>query len=151
MTLVAERAAQLDPDLDRQLESAFLRAARARMAPPAIERLRAAVESLDPARSFAPTSIPTSSRLPGGSSVHQAIAKVVGRQVDGLTQQGREYGDAVRVALHAVLATFDEILEATRIDLVAEIDALYERVFVLEHQLRDVQLAQRQDEAGDAT
>lgn len=140
MARVAERAAQIDPELDRRLESAFLRAARQRMSPPAVEQLRSAVDAIEPSQAFSSTSIATSSRVPGGSGFHLAIAKVVNRQIEGLAHQGRQFGDQVRVALDAIVATFDEILEATRSDLVAEIDALYERVFVLEHQVRDLQV-----------
>jgi hypothetical protein len=135
---VAERAALIDPDLDLQLESAFMRAARERMAPPAVERLREAVEGLTTA-GFAPAAIETGSKVPGGSALHQVVAKVVGRQIGGLAQQSREFGNEIIVALYAVLGAFDEVLAATRADVVAEIDALHERIFVLEHQVRDLQ------------
>lgn len=48
---------------------------------------------------FARDRIPVTSDKPGGAAVHQAVGKVVGRQIDGVLHQNEEYARAVeRVA-----------------------------------------------------
>jgi hypothetical protein len=85
--------------------------------------------------------VATDSRLPGGSSIHRAVAKVVGRQVQGLAQQIRDFGEE----LGARVAEIAERQEAMRrFLLVAHLERLgrlEDRVALLERELEATRAA----------
>lgn len=58
-------------------------------------RLADALERLADVR-FSRGQIATTSGLPGGGALHRAVAKVVGRQIDGTLAQSEEHALAVR-------------------------------------------------------
>lgn len=72
-----------------------------------VDELNEAVADLGELR-FGRAGIVTDSNLPGGSSLHRAIGKTVGRQIDGVIDQTRDY--AVRVNRAVTL-----MAEATRL------------------------------------
>jgi hypothetical protein len=129
------RAAEIDPGLDVRLESAYLRAARARLEPDAVERLRAALEDLtDAARALETAGTHPVTR--GARMLRRTASRVTRGAVSGPASRHR-HDEAVRTALEAVLATFDQTLASIATDVLADLDALQERVVLLEHRLRD--------------
>lgn len=98
---------------------------------PDLDAIRTALDALDIVGGFSPERIESESRMPGGKALHEAVAKVVARQTSGVLSQVQEFGDAVRVALRAILAVIEEPAHV-HADLVGQIDALFERAAAFE-------------------
>jgi hypothetical protein len=71
--------------------------------------------------------IPADSALPGGQALHKAIAKLVGRQIEGTLQQVQAFGQPVHAALEALTAAVEELNRLLTVDVAQSLDALYER------------------------
>ncbi len=72
---------------------------------------------------FDATRIPVSSSRPAGAFVHQAVARLVARQVHGVLEQMREFAEVVRAALEELAET----LTALHTEVTDRLDAVYER------------------------
>jgi hypothetical protein len=92
-----------------------------------LEALRTAMETFEKSLVFDANLISTTSRLPGGEALHRTVAKLVSRQTAGIVQQMRDFAEAVRTILWAMVAT---MYEPTHIhaDLIAQIDAVLDRL-----------------------
>lgn len=142
---VAKRRAQGDyPEhLEDDLDTHFRRIA---LRPPDesydFEALRSRLHEAAPSFSFSERRIDLASRAPGGSQLHQSIAKVVGRQTQGVLAQMQVFADEVR----ALLFEFVDAIEAPQThqhtDLMGRIDAVFERLASYERTPSDPVLAQ---------
>jgi hypothetical protein len=77
--------------------------------------------------------IPNESRVPGGSSMHRVVAKVVSRQVRGLAEQMRSFGNDVALRIEDIADRQDRM---RRFLLVAHLD----RVRQLEYRVAQLEL-----------
>lgn len=71
--------------------------------------------------------IPVDSTLPGGQVLHKAIARVVGRQIQGALQQVQGFAQPAQEALEALTAAVEELNRLLSTDVAQSFDALYER------------------------
>lgn len=71
--------------------------------------------------------ISTDSRSSAGSALHQAVAKVVGRQTEGALQQVQAFAQPVAEALGGLTTLFEDLAREVRDDLSARLDAVLER------------------------
>lgn len=101
---------------------------RGRRLPDLTESLRAVDASL----SFDPARIPVTSERSGGEVLHRAVASLVGRQVQGVLEQVRDFALPVSRALEEIVDAFGalhaEVME--RLDAVYERQAIQERAIV---------------------
>ncbi|MBI2169545.1 MAG: hypothetical protein HYU28_08610 [Actinobacteria bacterium] len=106
----------LEENLDLHFHHIATRGVRDRL-----ERLREALEAADAAgRALSAARIDTVSGKAGGAVVHRAVARLVGRQVEGALTQVREYADALAEAHRALLLAYA--------DLVSQVDDLRDRL-----------------------
>jgi SAM-dependent methyltransferase len=110
-------SAELEDDLAAEFEYVLSRRGRR---PPDLSAPLAAVGA---ALAFNPARIPVESERPAGEVVHKAVARVVGRQVQGVFEQVGAFGQEVHRALAEIASAF----EALSSDLSGRVDALYER------------------------
>jgi SAM-dependent methyltransferase len=84
------------------------------------------------ASGFDPARIPVSSARPAGEVVHKAVARLVGRQIDGVLEQMRDFAEAVHQAMEEIAEAYGALhTEVTdRLDGVYERQAAQERAIV---------------------
>jgi O-antigen chain-terminating methyltransferase len=97
------------------------------MAAPNLDDLKAGLEELAD-KHFDPEAIRTASRLPGGGTVHRALAKVMSRQTVGILDQVRDFADSVRHVLRRMVATLEDPRGHVHHDLVGRFDSIFERL-----------------------
>lgn len=128
---VAERhrSGEYPPGLERELGEHYRRIAgghgRDR------DGLRRLLQQLDNASDFGVHRIVSVSGAPLGSQIHRTIGKVVVRQTEGVLNQVRDFADATRAVLLA-LVDAQPNLGSTVADLTARIDALMDRLAAYE-------------------
>ncbi|HVM64505.1 MAG TPA: methionine biosynthesis protein MetW [Acidimicrobiales bacterium] len=91
------------------------------------EALRASLQELDQQARFSPERIPTTTRVPGGSVAHAAVAKVTSRQTQGVLEQVQAFADATRATLRLLVEVYGDPDDHLG-DLVAQLDAIWERL-----------------------
>jgi hypothetical protein len=91
------------------------------------------VSAVEEATSAVHGSAPTSSRLPGGSTIHAATQRLVHRQTEGLAASVRQLGTAISAALHEVHHMIDVTRSADERQLHQVVAALFDRIAVLDH------------------
>lgn len=64
----------------------------------------------------------TESRIPGGQAAHRTVARIVGRQIDGMAGQLRSYSDAVERAIGIMRLVVESVVRAYEQDLAQRID-----------------------------
>jgi len=101
-----------------------------------LEALHTAMATFEEGLAFDAAEIPTGSRVPGGTLLHQAAAKLVTRQTDWIVQQLREFAESVRVMLWAMVNTFDDPTHV-HAELTAQIDAILDRLAYYERSAAD--------------
>jgi hypothetical protein len=74
----------------------------------------------------------TTSRLPGGSQIHRAVAGVVGRHTGAVAETTRDLGIAVARALHEVHHMIDAQRDADERQLADVLGALMDRVAIVD-------------------
>jgi SAM-dependent methyltransferase len=79
--------------------------------------------------------IPVTSGLPGGEVIHKAVARIVGRQTQGVIQQVQAFAQPVQAALEALAMAVSELNRTVQADVAQSFDALYERQAVQERLL----------------
>jgi len=121
-------------ELDEQLASEFSRMSKDPLwfgsydaLPGAIARVRGA--------SFGRAFIQYTSSIPGGNALHQAVGRVVSRQVLGLSQQMATFANEVAASLEAFVAALDETRTVIRGDVLGDIDAVNHRLVRVEQRL----------------
>ena len=129
---VAERhrAGEYPDRLVEDLDAHFERIAAHRFPAYDFDVLRAKLGALDAAGAFNPSEISYDTRLPGGSFIHRTLAKIVRRQTEGVLAQAQRHADAVREALWEVVAALETPAAHTHVDLVGEIEAIFEKLSV---------------------
>ncbi len=90
--------------------------------------LRGALALLEARGLFSPDRIPFDTSVPGGEHIHRLVSKVVARQTQGILEQVQEFGDAVRMAFDQVLDALQDPYGHVHADVVAQLDALWERM-----------------------
>jgi len=142
---VAKRRAQGDypENLEDDLDSHFRRIA---LRPPDesydFQGLRSRLHAATPSFSFSERRIDLGSRAPGGSQLHQSIAKVVGRQTQGVLAQMQVFADAVRELLFEFVDAIEAPQSHQHTDLMGRLDAVFERLASYERTPSDPVLAQ---------
>jgi hypothetical protein len=118
--------AELEEDLAADFERVLAR--RGRRMPDLTEPVEAVRRTL----AFDPAKIPIESARAGGDIIHRTVARLVGRQVQGVFEQVGAFAGSVHQALQEIAAAF-EILAT---DLTTDrMDAIYERQAELERAL----------------
>lgn len=128
-TKVAERRAQsvYPGGLEEDLESHFRRIAGHR-SPVDADDLWARLQELEPKSIFHPELIPLDSRVPGGSALHRTVAKLVGRQTQGIFEQLQAFASGVHEMLRSMVAAIEDPAAHVHADLVGQLDAVFERL-----------------------
>ncbi len=81
-------------------------------------------------RGFPPPA--TDSKVPGGQALHATVARVVGRQTQGLSQQMSTFAEPVVATLSALVAAVEELARELHVDVASHLEAIYERQAVQE-------------------
>lgn len=131
---VAEREStgQYPPGLEDDLDAHFDRIAVHHAPKYSFHDLREKVGRLGLLGSFNPRTIRLDTRVPGGTQLHRAIAKVVSRQTSGILEQMQGFSDGVRAALWEVVTALESPSTHTHADLAGELDAIFERLAAYE-------------------
>lgn len=146
-----ERTGQYPPGLDAQLDGHFDRIATHHHLPDDhFGPLRRRVSDLAHAGSFSRAAIAMDTRIPGGSRLHELVARVVSRQTDGILAQVQRYADAVRETLVAMLEALESPGAHSHPPIARQIDVLFERLATYERtgdtDVRIANLARRVEE-----
>jgi SAM-dependent methyltransferase len=89
---------------------------------------RESLHDLDARARFSRDRISTSTNVRGGDKVHAAVGRIASRQTEGILQQVQEFADAVRKSLHLIVDALDDPFDHAHDDLVAQLDAIWERL-----------------------
>jgi SAM-dependent methyltransferase len=93
-----------------------------------IDAVRASLARLEAAMAFNRDRIPLQSNLKGGSAAHKTIAKIVGRQTQGVLEQMREFAEAVHASVEGLLGLLENPGTHEHTELIGELDAVIERI-----------------------
>lgn len=93
--------------------------------------------------------IPVESDVPGGRTLHAAIARLVGRQTRGALQQVQAFAQPAHAALEALNAAVEELNRRLNVDVTQSLDALYERQAAQERMLTPVRRIERRLHGAD--
>lgn len=132
---VARRRAEGEypPGLEDDLEAHFRRIVAHRPAPDT-SGLEAAARRLAQLPGLSPARIPLNSGVPGAAALHRGLARVVGRQTQGILEQVQEVTDALRDVVAELTGLLGEGGTHVHPDLVGMVDTLQERLSDLERQ-----------------
>jgi SAM-dependent methyltransferase len=114
--------------LESELDSHFQRIVTHRAEPYDFEKLRAKMGDLDHALGFSPANIHYDSSVPGGVTLHHAVAKIVGRQTQGILEQMHRFGESVRDVLREMVLVLEHPNGHAHPDMLGQIDAILERL-----------------------
>ena len=118
-----------------------------------LDALRQAMARFEESLVFDTKLIATTSRLPGGETLHRSVARLVSRQTAGIVQQLRDFAEAVRVMLWTMVSTFDDPTHV-HADLTAQLDAVLDRLAYYERSPADAAMlgaiVQRLEELEEA-
>jgi 2-polyprenyl-3-methyl-5-hydroxy-6-metoxy-1,4-benzoquinol methylase len=122
-------AGEYPPGLEADLEQHFERLATVR--PPsatfALAELEQACGALGPVQ-FRQEAIPLESRLPGGSALHRAVAKTVGRQIRGVLEQVQRQSDDIVRAIDALAGATTVLADAYDTQVLQQLDDLQDEL-----------------------
>jgi len=93
-----------------------------------LDPVRESLELLDRRGAFGRSRIALTTSIPGGQFAHRAIGKAVSRQTTGILQQLQEFGDATRQVFVKLVDALEDPYGHVHIDMVGQLDALWERV-----------------------
>ncbi len=132
--VASKRAAgEYPPGLEDELDRFRVQLLSGRTSDGALGPLTDLIENVRSATDFGRHRITTDSALPGGTKLHRLIAKIVGRQIDGLAAQSHEFGLAVVSALVGVRESMNQLVAGGADPAVAmQLPALQERIARLE-------------------
>jgi SAM-dependent methyltransferase len=99
------------------------------------DALRVQFHEVDGARGFGRHRIETSSGVPGGELLHRAAGKVVSRQINGIVDQLNQFTDQLLPLLRGLISVAEEPAAHTHSEVLHEIDALQERLTVVERSM----------------
>lgn len=147
--VVRERRARGDypTGLEQQLEAEFRGAVRSAHRDDArVDALRSAVASVDVAVHQVDIGSSTTSRVPLGSLLHGATARIVSRQTGPLAETVRHLGDSIVGALATVAETIAAQQSADERQLLDVLAGVLDRLAVIDHLVEVVgDLEQRVD------
>ncbi|MDQ3108156.1 MAG: hypothetical protein M3Q68_10180, partial [Actinomycetota bacterium] len=127
-----EKAGEYPPGLEDDLDAHFDRIAVHRTPSYNFDQLRQRIAGLEALGSFSTENIVMDTRIPGGSQLHRTVAKIVGRQTQGILAQMQRYSDGVREALWDIVAALESPAAHTHVELSGELDAVFERLATYE-------------------
>jgi SAM-dependent methyltransferase len=113
--------------LEEEMTAHFRRILHQRRGPQSLPDVQEVVRAAGHALPLQASRIPVTSGLPGGEVVHKAVAKMVGRQTQGVLQQVQAFAQPVQAALEALALAVSELSRTVHADLAQGLDALYER------------------------
>jgi SAM-dependent methyltransferase len=122
--------------LEEDLAGHFRRIVRQRVTPD-LSRLDAAMQRLRGVPGLSSGRIPLDSEVPGGSAMHRTLARLAGRQTQGILEQVEELADALRSVADELSWAVRQASTHVHADLIGQIDALQERLSALERQPLD--------------
>ncbi|MBS1836663.1 MAG: class I SAM-dependent methyltransferase [Actinobacteria bacterium] len=132
----AARASGVYPEgLEEALQSDFARQLRRPDPRERILHLRHELDRLNAADHFRRASAPTTSSVPGGSAAHKAVAKVVGRQIEGLSDRMQEFSQDLLPVISHVVDGLQDPRSHIHDDIVHELDSMQDRVAGLQSTL----------------
>lgn len=135
-TAAEARASGVYPDgLEEALQSDFARQLRRPDPRDRIVHLRNELQRLRGTAHLDRSAVPTSSSVPGGAAAHKAVSKAVSRQVSPLYDHFNDFSDELLVVLGHVVDGLQDPQSHTHDDVVAEIDAVQDRVAQLQRTL----------------
>ncbi len=145
--LLAELRARVDqrrrdgvypPGLEQELETHFEQIVEDRPPTPSflMDELEIAIDELQQF-GYSRNRIQTDSNLPGGSSVHRAVAKAVSRQVQGVLDQAQEQSRRVAHALTLLVDVTNMLTDAYDGRVVQQLDDLQARLAEQQRELHD--------------
>lgn len=115
------------PGLEEQLQSDFARQLDRPDPRDRVVHLRNILDRLSQ-QSLHRGAVPTGSGIPGGSVVHRAVGKAVGRQVDGIYAQLNEFSAQLLDVLGFVVEGLEDPKSHVHSEILYELDALQDRV-----------------------
>jgi hypothetical protein len=121
------RRGEYPPGLEEALAAQFRRLLGRRVDPPREVDVRGPLDRIEQTLPLGPERIPAASRLPAGQAVHQALAKLVGRQTQGILEQVQAFADPVHQTLAALAGALDDLSREVREDLAVQVAAVVER------------------------
>ena len=116
--------------LEDELDAGFQRLTAHRQGD--LEAVRVALLHLESTLGFSVARIPTGSDQPGGELAHKALRKAFGRQAQGIFEQTRNFAEAVRDALNALVAVLETPGTHEHADIDGRLAAVLERVAELD-------------------
>jgi SAM-dependent methyltransferase len=120
----ARRASGFYPEgLEEEMTEHFQRILTQRRSPRRLPDIRRAVQESGRALPLAAERIGDDSGMPGGQLVHKAVARLVGRQTQGIIEQVQRFAQPVQEALDALVGAIDDLAA----DVAQSLDSLYER------------------------
>jgi 2-polyprenyl-3-methyl-5-hydroxy-6-metoxy-1,4-benzoquinol methylase len=129
------RSGAYPPGLEDDLAEHFRRILRRRAEPRSELDLRGPIRAAEQALPLEAARIPSESGVPGGQALHRSIARVVGRQTQGVLEQVQGFAQPVTEALTVLAAAVEELAREVRVDVGRHIDAIYERQAAYERAL----------------
>ncbi|MDQ3946623.1 MAG: class I SAM-dependent methyltransferase [Actinomycetota bacterium] len=121
------RAGEYPPGLEQDLAAHFQRLLSRRIQPPRPVDLRGPMAQVERALPLRADRIPVASQVPGGAALHKAVAKLVGRQTQGVLEQVQAFAEPVRQALDALTTAVEDLTREVREDLAAQVSAVLDR------------------------
>ena len=113
--------------LEEEMTAHFRRILHQRREQRRVPDVQEAVRAVGQALPMRADRIPATSGVPGGEVVHKVVAKVVGRQTQGVIQQVQAFAQPVQAALEALALAVSELSRTVQADVAQSLDALYER------------------------
>jgi hypothetical protein len=136
--------------LEEEMSAHFHRILHQRRERRALPDLAGPVGAAGAALPLQASKIPIDSVLPGGQVLHKAIARVVGRQIQGALQQVQGFAQPTHAALEALTAAVNELNRLLTVDVAQSLDALYERQAAQERILAAAGLSEPAVRSGES-
>lgn len=137
------RSGAYPANLEEEMTAHFRRILHQRREPRPLPDVQEAVRAVGQVLPLQANRIPLTSGLPGGEVIHKTVAKVVGRQTQGILQQVQSFAQPVQAALEALTAAVTELNRVIADDVSQSLDALYERQAAQERVLSGLGLTDR--------
>lgn len=133
---VAERRGRGDyPDgLEEDLTARFRHLVRHRITPARPFDVGDALRRMAAALPLRRERIPVESARPGGEFVHGAVARLVGRQTQGVLQQVQAFAQPARESIEALAEAVERLDRTLREEVIPALDAVIERQAAAERQ-----------------
>jgi hypothetical protein len=125
------QAGDYPPGMEEELDEHF-RVLVGHRRPRSFDHLHERLDEVRAAASFVRPPEPDESRMPGGKQAHRLVSRAVGREIEALLAQVQAFADAVKHTLIDLAATIEDPGYHVHGDLAGQLDALEERVALLE-------------------